>query len=230
MQTLQRHLAAIVFSLTAVGSIVGCLAPAGDGEGLESSSDGLTSTGGSTDMVFLGSSAFLRQCAGNQLGCGAMVASISDSTPYFSAPRTWPRSACNQYYTFRVNGRCVEARRLEVSDRNNLIEGNPGLFDGLGLSHSDGTGCAGSGRARNVQVRPGRHCGEAESTGSPSGGAKSGPSDDEPGGKGTASADAGTSSTSSSSSSSGGKGAPPPEEEEEDGSGSSSGGKGGGSK
>jgi len=101
------------------------------------SSDIVEGQSQSVRMVYLGSSAFLRQCAGNTLGCGRAVSSVSDSTPYFSAPRSWGRGACNQWYTFKANGRCVEAQRLEVSDRNNKIEGNPGVFRALGLSHSD---------------------------------------------------------------------------------------------
>lgn len=152
-----------VVPLMLVGLVVaGCAAePADedeDGASSASSEDALTSAGGQTTLHYLGSSSFLRQCAGNTLGCGRAVSSVSNSTPYFSAPRTWSRSTCNQWYTFRANGKCVEAQRFEVSDRRNFIEGNPGLFDGLGLSHSDGTNCAGSGTARNVSVTTGRHC------------------------------------------------------------------------
>lgn len=144
--------------------IAGCAAESADGEGGEegdvgeTSADALTSGGGKTTLYYLGSGSFLRQCAGDTLGCGRAVSSISDSTPYFSAPRSWPRSACNQWYTFRVNGRCAEAQRFEVSDRRNYIEGNPGLFKALGLRYSDGRNCAGSGQASNVSVTPGRHC------------------------------------------------------------------------
>ena len=127
-------------------------------EGAASSADALSSQGGSTTLYYLGSSSFLRQCAGNTLGCGRAVSSVSDSTPYFSAPRTWSRSTCDDWYTCRVNGKCAEAQRFEVSDRRNYIEGNPGLFRALGLSHSDGRNCAGSGQASGVRVTPGRHC------------------------------------------------------------------------
>lgn len=108
-------------------------------------------------MYYLGSSAFLRQCAGTTLGCGRAVASVADRTPYFSAPRTWARTTCNQWYSFRANGKCVEAQRLEVSDTRNYIEGNPGLFDGLGVRHSDGRNCAGSGETA-VRITSGRDC------------------------------------------------------------------------
>jgi hypothetical protein len=146
-----------------VGLVVaGCSAESTDGEDEgavnASSEDALTSAGGQTTLYYLGSSSFLQQCAGETLGCGRSVASIPNSTPYFSAPRSWPRSACNQWYTFRKDGKCVEAQRFEVSDRRNYIEGNPGLFNGLGLAHSDGAHCAGSGTARNVSVTAGRHC------------------------------------------------------------------------
>jgi hypothetical protein len=94
------------------------------------------------------------------LGCGRAVSSVSDWTPYFSAPRTWSRSTCDDWYTFRANGKCVEAQRLEVSDRRNYIEGNPGLFRGLGLRYSDGRNCAGSGQA-TATVTPGRSCGRS---------------------------------------------------------------------
>lgn len=152
-----------VVPLLIVGLVAaGCSAEPADGEGDEATGatteDALTSTGGQTTLYYLGSSSFLRQCAGETLGCGRAVSSVSNSTPYFSAPRTWGRSACNQWYTFRANGRCVEAQRFEVSDRRNYIEGNPGLFSGLGLAHSDGTNCSGSGTARNVSVTVGRHC------------------------------------------------------------------------
>src|SRR4051812_43603410 len=63
---------------------------------------------GTKTLWYLGSSAFLQQCAGKTLGCGKAVASVPDKTPYFSAPRTWPRSACNQWFSFRGNGKCVE--------------------------------------------------------------------------------------------------------------------------
>jgi|GEM_PF-5060283 len=148
----------------AVGLVLaGCAADATDLEeettgDTAASEDALRSSGGTTKLHYLGSSSFLRQCAGDTLGCGRAVSSVSDSTPYFSAPRTWSRSTCNDWYTFRVNGRCVEAQRLEVSDRRNFIEGNPGLFRGLGLSYSDGRNCAGSGEALDVRVTPGRHC------------------------------------------------------------------------
>jgi hypothetical protein len=99
--------------------------------------------------------------------------SVPNSTPYFSAPRTWSRSTCNEYFTFRLGGRCVEAQRLEVSDHRNFIEGNPGLFDALGLAHSDGTHCGGSGQADGVTVTPGRHCAESVASNGASGGAKS---------------------------------------------------------
>lgn len=144
-----------------LATIVGCSAEPVDGEDEDVgavSEGALSQGGGLTVLHYLGSSAFLRQCAGNTLGCGRAVASVSDSTPYFSAPRTWSRSTCDDWFTFEVNGRCVEAQRLEVSDRRNFIEGNPGLMRGLGLSHSDGRNCAGSGTHRNVRVTPGRHC------------------------------------------------------------------------
>lgn len=138
----------------------GCAASDVDGEDdvtAGSSQDALSSGGGRTKVYYLGSSAFLRQCAGNTLGCGRSVASVSDSTPYFSAPRSWSRSTCDDWYTFRANGRCVEAQRFEVSDRRNYIEANPGLFRALGVTFSDGRNCAGSGET-TADVRPGRHC------------------------------------------------------------------------
>jgi hypothetical protein len=139
------------------------------------SDSALTAAGGTTRLAFLGSSAFLMQCAGgtHTLGCGRPVMSVPNSTPYFSAPRTWSRSTCNEYFTFRLGGRCVEAQRLEVSDHRNFIEGNPGLFDALGLAHSDGTHCGGSGQADGVTVTPGRHCAESAASNGASGGAKS---------------------------------------------------------
>jgi len=103
-----------------------------EAEEVGESEDNLTSQGGKTLVHYLGSSSFLRQCAGNTLGCGRAVSSVADSTPYFSAPRTWSRSTCNQWFTFKANGKCVEAQRLEVSDRRNFIEGNPAVFKGLG--------------------------------------------------------------------------------------------------
>ncbi len=63
-----------------------------------------------------------------------------------------------------MNGRCVEAQRLEVSDRRNFIEANPGLMRGLGVAHSDGRNCAGSGQT-TATVTPGRGCGSASSGG-----------------------------------------------------------------
>jgi hypothetical protein len=152
-----------VVPLLVVGLVVaGCATDSTDDGADEStgasSEDALTSAGGKTTLYYLGSSSFLRQCAGETLGCGRAVSSISNATPYFSAPSSWGRSACNEWYTFRVNGKCVEAQRFEVSDKRNYIEGNPGLFDGLGLAHSDGSHCAGSGTARNVSVTAGRHC------------------------------------------------------------------------
>ena len=135
-----------VLSATAFTTLAGCAAdsdPGGDEETGATTEDALTQSGGRTLVYYLGSSSFLRQCAGNTLGCGRAVASVADSTPYFSAPRTWSRSTCNQWYTFKANGKCVEAQRFEVSDRRNFIEANPGLMKGLGLSHSDGRNCAG---------------------------------------------------------------------------------------
>jgi hypothetical protein len=147
----------VLLSVTLV-SIAGCAAETTDeGETAGSSEDALTASGGTTLMHYLGSSSFLRQCAGNTLGCGKSVASVGDAAPYFSAPRTWSRSTCNEWFTFRSNGRCVEAQRLEVSDRRNFIEGNPAVFKALGLHHSDGKNCAGSGQA-TATVTPGRHC------------------------------------------------------------------------
>jgi hypothetical protein len=109
----------------------GCAADSTD-DGLDeatnaTSEDALTSAGGNTTLYYLGSSSFLRQCAGETLGCGRAVSSISNSTPYFSAPRSWGRTACNEWYPFRVNGKCVEAQRFEVSDKRNYIEGNPAV-------------------------------------------------------------------------------------------------------
>jgi len=159
----------LIVSTLLVGSIVsvtGCSSEtASEEEEVGEAAEGaLTQSGGTTTLYYLGSSSFLRQCAGNTLGCGRAVASVSDSTPYFSAPRTWSRSTCDDWYTFRVNGRCVEAQRLEVSDRRNFIEGNPGLFRGLGLQYSDGRNCAGSGTHRGVRVTPGRTCGSSSGT------------------------------------------------------------------
>jgi len=147
-------------------ALVGCAAgDADDSDGIdddesatESTQEALTSTGGTATLYYLGSSAFLRRCAGNTLGCGDRVASISDATPYFSAPRTWPRNTCDDWYTFKYKNKCVEARREEVSDRRNYMEGNPGLMKGLGISHGDGRNCAGYGQAK-VKITPGRHCG-----------------------------------------------------------------------
>jgi len=156
-----------VLTATAFTTLAGCAADSADDEGETtgaSSEDALTASGGRTLVYYLGSSSFLRQCAGNTLGCGRAVSSVSDSTPYFSAPRTWSRSTCNQWYTFKTTaGKCVEAQRFEVSDTRNFIEANPGLMKGLGLSHSDGRNCAGSGQG-TATVTPGRHCGAASST------------------------------------------------------------------
>ena len=149
-----------LFALTFIGIVSGCSVEAADEDGEEdeaSSSDALITRPTSVRMVYLGSSSFLRQCAGNTLGCGRAVSSVPDSTPYFSAPRSWGRGACNQWWTFRANGRCVEAQRFEVSDRNNKIEGNPAVFRRLGLPFSDGRNCAGSGMA-TVTITPGRNC------------------------------------------------------------------------
>ena len=157
-----RFLGVAMISLT---TIAGCASAPDDSEGATSGSseDALTSAGGATLVHYLGSSSFLRQCAGNTLGCGRAVSSVSDATPYFSAPRTWSRSTCNEFFTFRANGRCVEAQRLEVSDTHNFIEGNPGLFAGLGVHHSDGANCSGSGQT-TATVTPGRHCNGAPAT------------------------------------------------------------------
>lgn len=155
----------VLLSTTTLACVAGCAIepPAdGDGENGETTEAALSANGGRTMLYYLGSSSFLRQCAGNTLGCGRAVSSVSDSTPYFSAPRTWSRSTCDDYYTFEANGRCVEAQRLEVSDTRNFIEGNPGLFRGLGLRSSDGRNCAGSGQA-TVTMKPGRHCGSSSS-------------------------------------------------------------------
>ena len=116
------------------------------------------SGGTSITLYYLGSSSFLRHCAGSTLGCGRSVSSVPDSHPYFSAP--WSTSRCNDWYTFRHDGHCVEAQRLEVSDSHGFIEGNPGLFNGLHLHHTDGS-CAtgGSGTYHGVKISRGRHCG-----------------------------------------------------------------------
>jgi hypothetical protein len=155
--------ASIALTMTLV-SIAGCAVESVPEEATGGSEDALTAAGGTSLVHYLGSSSFLRQCAGNTLGCGRAVASVPDSTPYFSAPRTWSRSTCDDFFTFRANGKCVEAQRLEVSDRRNFIEGNPGLFKALGLNHSDGKNCAGSGQA-TMQVTPGRHCAGGASSG-----------------------------------------------------------------
>jgi hypothetical protein len=156
-----------VLTATAFTTLAGCAADSTDDGSDEetgaSTEDALTQSGGRTLVYYLGSSSFLRQCAGNTLGCGRAVASVADSTPYFSAPRTWSRSTCNQWYTFKANGKCVEAQRFEVSDRRNFIEANPGLMKGLGFAHSDGRNCAGSGQA-TATVTPGRNCGAASNT------------------------------------------------------------------
>lgn len=156
-----------LLALAAVSTVViaGCAADPGDEdldgeedvEMTDQQADALSSNGGSAKMYYLGSSSFLRRCAGNTLGCGRAVASVADTTPYFSAPRAWSRRTCDQWYTFRANGRCVEARRFEVSDRRHLLEGNPALMTGLGIRHSDGRNCAGWGEG-NVTVEPGRTC------------------------------------------------------------------------
>lgn len=156
------------FALTSFLSLGGCAATDFEGEeemeGVEGSEEALRESGGLTTLHYLGSSSFLRQCAGDMLGCGRRVASVSDDTPYFSAPRTWSKNkTCDAWFTFRRNGQCVEARRLEVSDRRNFIEGNPALFDGLGLRYSDGRNCAGWGTYRGVTVTPGRHCASSDS-------------------------------------------------------------------
>ena len=67
---------------------------------------------------------------------------------------------------------------MEVSDRRNYIEGNPAVMKGLGLSHSDGTRCAGSGQG-TATVTPGRHCNGADVTtpSTPSNPSPSNPSD-----------------------------------------------------
>jgi hypothetical protein len=122
-----------------------------EGEAFESMAGG-----GKTTLHYLGSSSFLQKCAGKTLGCGKAVSSVSDSTPYFSAPSSG--YACNAWFTFKTaNGGCAEAQRLEVSDKHAFIEGSPGLFSALGLSHSDGSNCAGSGQG-SVTMTPGRHC------------------------------------------------------------------------
>lgn len=165
-----RFLLGSTFLLGSIISVTGCASESTseDEEDVGEAAEGaLTQGGGPTTLHYLGSSSFLRQCAGNTLGCGRAVASVSDSTPYFSAPRTWSRSTCDDFYTFRLNGKCVEAQRLEVSDRRNFIEGNPGLFRGLGLKFSDGRNCAGSGTYNGVKVTPGRHCGDSTSGATP---------------------------------------------------------------
>lgn len=167
-----------VIAATSFATLAGCAAetPSDEGESSESSEDALTQSGGRTLVHYLGSSNFLRTCAGNTLGCGRAVSSVADSTPYFSAPRTWSRSTCNGWYTFRANGKCVEAQRLEVSDRHNFIEANPGLMAGLGVRYSDGRNCAGSGQV-TATVSPGRGCGSSSSVGTTT----PDPSDDDPG-------------------------------------------------
>ena len=76
-------------------------------------------------------------------------------------------------------------------ERANLIEGNPALFEGLGLAHSDGANCrGGSGSANGVTITPGRHCDGADSwsAASSANGSKSGTDDksnDTGNGKGT---------------------------------------------
>lgn len=122
-----------------------------------SEASGATASGKVVTLIYLGSSQFLRSCAGDTLGCGRKVASVSDSTPYFSAPRSV--AACDEFWTFRINDKCVEARHLEISDTHGFIEGNPGLFDALGLSHSDGVACAGSGTTPGVRMERGQTCG-----------------------------------------------------------------------
>ncbi len=168
----------VTASLLSLASVAACSAASVPHEEESGNSDqDLTASGGTTRLVYLGSSSFLRQCAGptHTLGCGRPLSSVPDSTPYFSAPRSWPRTTCDDFYTFRLGNRCVEAQRLEISDTRNLMEGNPGLFDGLGLSHSDGTHCSGSGEANGVTVTAGRHCNAAGTAGTaPSNGAKSG--------------------------------------------------------
>jgi len=160
-----------VLTATTFATLAGCAADttAEDEETGASSEDALTQSGGRTLVYYLGSSSFLRQCAGNTLGCGRAVASVSDATPYFSAPRTWSRTTCNQWFTFKTAaGKCVEAQRFEVSDRRNYIEANPGLMKGLGLAHSDGRNCAGSGQG-TATVTPGRHCNGASTPTEPTG-------------------------------------------------------------
>jgi hypothetical protein len=122
-----------------------------------SEASGATSGERTVTLVYLGSSQFLRSCAGETLGCGRKVASVKDTTPYFSAPRS--AAACDAFWTFRVNDRCVEAQHLEISDTHGFIEGNPGLFDALGLTHSDGVNCSGSGTKPGVTMERGRTCG-----------------------------------------------------------------------
>jgi hypothetical protein len=143
----------VVSSLAALA--VACGAPVPEEEDGAGSTSGLTNR--TVTLHFLGSQQFLLRCAGNTLGCGRPVASVSNTTPYFSAPHGIG-IACDEYWTFRVGGRCVEARRLEVSDSHGFIEGNPGLFDALGLPHTDGN-CSGTGTKPGVQMERGRRCG-----------------------------------------------------------------------
>ncbi len=191
-----------VFALllvSAATSVVACSQPYIEDEPEGLTTGAITASGGTTNIVFLGSAQFLTQCAGRShtLGCGDPVSSVSDTTPYFSAPRAWASETCRQWYTFQLDGRCVEAQRLEISDTHAQIEGNPGLFDALGLSHSDGTHCAGSGGASGVRITPGRHCdgSDVASSAANSNGSKSGTndssSDSTSSGKGTATDDNG---------------------------------------
>src|SRR5512143_2573320 len=62
----------------------------------EAQVDEALSAGRSITLYYLGSSHFLRSCAGNTLGCGRAVSSVPDAHPYFSAP--WSHSRCNDWY------------------------------------------------------------------------------------------------------------------------------------
>ena len=103
-------------------------------------------------LLYLGSPAFLKRCAGGKYGCGASVDAYPESDLYFSAPLH--TVSCGGKAKFCKGGTCVTATRVESSDSHQHFEGSNGLIRALGETPVDAAkGCGGgSGSVDGVTV------------------------------------------------------------------------------
>ncbi len=103
-------------------------------------------------LLYLGSPAFLKRCAGGKYGCGQSVDTYPESDLYFSAPLH--TVSCGGKAKFCKGTTCVTATRVESSDSHQHFEGSNGLIRALGDTPVDPSkGCSGgSGTITGVTI------------------------------------------------------------------------------